>query len=98
MAKLINRNEPQKPIIQESANTERTVVNNKNTAKQKLDPKDRKNIKVSPSSFALLKTVSTLQSKKNYELIDEMIEYYVENNLTEREQRMLKNIIANQEN
>ncbi|EDX65324.1 Rep63C (plasmid) [Bacillus cereus NVH0597-99] len=36
-----------------------------------------------------------MKSMKNYEFIDEILEFYIANNLTEREQRILKNITSN---
>ena len=41
------------------------------------------------------KKVLTAQDRKNYEFIDEILEFYIANNLTEREQRILKNITSN---
>ncbi|MEW4237153.1 hypothetical protein Q0N71_30935 [Bacillus thuringiensis] len=80
------------------ANTERNVQStNNNTKPQKkvLTAQDRKNIKVTPESFSKIKTICTMKSMKNYEFIDEILEFYIANNLTEREQRILKNITSN---
>nr|WP_179874642.1 hypothetical protein [Bacillus cereus] len=82
----------------QSANTERNVQStNNNTKPQKkvLTAQDRKNIKVTPESFSKIKTICTMKSMKNYEFIDEILEFYIANNLTEREQRILKNITSN---
>ncbi|PFA84024.1 hypothetical protein CN321_01130 [Bacillus thuringiensis] len=95
---LIKRETPQEPKITQSANTERNVQNtNTNTMPQKkvLTAQDRKNIKVTPESFSKIKTICTMKSMKNYEFIDEILEFYIANNLTEREQRILKNITSN---
>ncbi|MGE7891222.1 hypothetical protein ACQKN7_28395 [Bacillus cereus] len=95
---LIKRETPQEPKITQSANTERNVQStNNNTAPQKkvLTAQDRKNIKVTPESFSKIKTICTMKSMKNYEFIDEILEFYIANNLTEREQRILKNITSN---
>nr|WP_088325584.1 hypothetical protein [Bacillus cereus] len=95
---LIKRETPQEPKIAQSANTERNVQStNKNKAPQKkvLTAQDRKNIKVTPESFSKIKTICTMKSMKNYEFIDEILEFYIANNLTEREQRILKNITSN---
>jgi hypothetical protein len=35
-----------------------------------------------------------MKSYKNYEFIDKAVESYIQNNLTEREQRILKNLIS----
>lgn len=58
----------------------------------KLGSTNRKNIKVSPDTFNLVKTISTMKSIKNYEFIDIAVAKYIENELTEREQRILKNL------
>ncbi|EOV9528911.1 hypothetical protein [Bacillus cytotoxicus] len=95
---LIKRKTPQEPKIAQSANTERNVQStNNNTAPKKkvLTAQDRKNIKVTPESFSKIKTICTMKSMKNYEFIDEILEFYIANNLTEREQRILKNITSN---
>lgn len=95
---LIKRETPQEPKITQSANTERNVqsTNNNITPKKKiLTAQDRKNIKVTPESFSKIKTICTMKSMKNYEFIDEILEFYITNNLTEREQRILKNITSN---
>lgn len=94
---LIKRETPQEPKITQSANTERNVQStNNNTTPQKkvLTAQDRKNIKVTPESFSKIKTICTMKSLKNYEFIDEILEFYIANNLTEREQRILKNITS----
>lgn len=95
---LIKRETPQEPKITQSANTERNVQStNNNTTPQKkvLTAQDRKNIKVTPESFSKIKTICTMKSLKNYEFIDEILEFYIANNLTEREQRILRNITSN---
>ena len=95
---LIKRETPQEPKITQSANTERNVqiTNNNITPKKKvLTAQDRKNIKVTPESFSKIKTICTMKSMKSYEFIDEILEFYIANNLTEREQRILKNITSN---
>ena len=94
---LIKRETPQEPKIAQSANTERNVQstnNNITPTKKVLTAQDRKNIKVTPESFSKIKTICTMKSMKNYEFIDEILEFYIANNLTEREQRILKNITS----
>ncbi|MHC2836202.1 hypothetical protein [Bacillus sp. F9_6S_D1_P_5] len=95
---LIKRETPQEPKIAQSANTERNVQSTNNNiapTKKVLTAQDRKNIKVTPESFSKIKTICTMKSMKNYEFIDEILEFYIANNLTEREQRILKNITSN---
>ncbi|PGZ57370.1 hypothetical protein COE58_25850 [Bacillus cereus] len=91
---LIKRNTPEEPVITQSANTERTIQNN-SIKKTVLTAKDRKNIKIAPDTFSKIKTICTMKSMKNYEFIDELLEFYIANQLTEREQRILKNITSN---
>ncbi|OKA18083.1 hypothetical protein BJR05_27545 [Bacillus cereus] len=76
--------------MNETANTTRNTQ-----GKKVLTAQDRKNIKVTPESFSKIKTICTMKSMKNYEFIDEILEFYIANNLTEREQRILKNITSN---
>ncbi|PEE04556.1 MULTISPECIES: hypothetical protein [Bacillus cereus group] len=87
---LVNREPSKEPKIKETANTTRNTQQ-----KKALTSQDRKNIKVTPESFSKIKTICTMKSMKNYEFIDEILEFYIANNLTEREQRILKNITSN---
>ncbi|PEQ54357.1 hypothetical protein [Bacillus cereus] len=87
---LVNREPSKEPNINETANTTRNTQ-----GKKVLTAQDRKNIKVTPESFSKIKTICTMKSMKNYEFIDEILEFYIANNLTEREQRILKNITSN---
>lgn len=88
---LIDRNVPKGAIPDQEADTQRNADFPKKE-KKKLSANDRKNIKVSPESFDLIKTISTMKSYKNYEFIDIAVESYIKNNLTEREQRILRNL------
>lgn len=93
---LINRNVPDNPEIKESADTKRKseqVPLSANKRKEQILGSDRKNIKVTPHTFSKVKTLMLLQDKKQYELIDDIIDYYIEGNLSDREKRMLKNTI-----
>ncbi|PDY73575.1 hypothetical protein [Bacillus cereus] len=87
---LVKRELPKDPNINDKANTQRNTQ-----GKKVLTAQDRKNIKVTPESFSKIKTICTMKSMKNYEFIDEILEFYIANNLTEREQRILKNITSN---
>ncbi|MED1640063.1 hypothetical protein P4V01_24585 [Bacillus thuringiensis] len=87
---LVKRELPKDPNINDKANTTRNTQ-----GKKVLTAQDRKNIKVTPESFSKIKTICTMKSMKNYEFIDEILEFYIANNLTEREQRILKNITSN---
>ena len=90
---LIDRKEPQNPTIKESADTERKLnIATPTKSEAKLQSKDRKNIKVSPNTFSLLKTICTMKELKLYELIDELLHVYTEERVTDRDKRMLKNI------
>lgn len=88
---LIDRNVPKGAIPDQEADTQRNADFPKKE-KKKLSANDRKNIKVSPESFDLIKTISTMKSYKNYEFIDIAVKSYIKNNLTEREQRILRNL------
>ena len=93
MSSLINRKIPQGATANKEADPRRKVTIQEKSSK-KILASERKNIKVSPSTFDLIKTISTMKSYKNYEFIDKAVESYIQNNLTEREQRILKNLIS----
>lgn len=96
---LINREEPKIPVVKETVDISRNIQKSDEKEKKKtktLTAKDRKNIKVEPDIFNEIKTISTMKGKKNYEIIRDAIESYKNNNLTDRERRILKNITSNQ--
>lgn len=88
---LIDRNIPKSAEPKQQSNTKR-IIEHTEVKKNKPDPQTRKNIKVSPETFNLIKTISTMKSFKNYEFIDRALESYINNELTEREQRILRNL------
>ncbi|PEL63308.1 hypothetical protein CN526_26760 [Bacillus wiedmannii] len=57
--------------------------------KNSLSATDRKNIKVSPETLNKIKTICTMKDMKNYELIDEILDYYIANKLNANEQNNL---------
>ncbi|WP_242243594.1 hypothetical protein [Bacillus cereus group sp. BfR-BA-01309] len=57
--------------------------------KNSLSAADRKNIKVSPETLNKIKTICTMKDIKNYELIDEILDYYITNKLNSNEQNNL---------
>lgn len=89
---LIDRNIPKTAEAKHQANTTRKT-NESILKPTKLGSTERKNIKVSPNSFKLIKAICTMRSYKNYEFIDVALEEYIKNNMSEREQRILKNLI-----
>ncbi|HDR8493684.1 TPA: hypothetical protein QC448_004779 [Bacillus cereus] len=62
--------------------------------KNSLSATDRKNIKVSPETLNKIKAICTMKGIKNYELIDEMLDYYIGNKLNSNEQKNLNDLIS----
>lgn len=62
--------------------------------KKSLSTTERKNIKVSPETLNKIKAICTMKDMKNYELIDEMLDYYVDNKLNSNEQDNLNDILS----
>ncbi|PEI77405.1 hypothetical protein COM40_11985 [Bacillus wiedmannii] len=62
--------------------------------KNSLSAADRKNIKVSPETLNKIKAICTMKDMKNYELIDEMLDYYIANKLNSNEQDNLNDILS----
>ncbi|SIR95145.1 hypothetical protein SAMN05878494_5373 [Bacillus cereus] len=73
-----------------------TPVQDNPTTKKKnsLSAADRKNIKVSPETLNKIKTICTMKDMKNYELIDEILDYYIANTLNAHEQNILNDIVS----
>lgn len=69
--------------------------NPKTQKKNSLSAADRKNIKVSPESLSKIKAICTMKDMKNYEFIDEILNFYITNKLNEREKHTLNDIISN---
>ncbi|PEI49966.1 hypothetical protein [Bacillus toyonensis] len=62
--------------------------------KSSLSATERKNVKVSPETLNKIKAICTIKDIKNYELIDEMLDYYINNNLNSNEKTNLTDIIS----
>ncbi|PEX83252.1 hypothetical protein [Bacillus cereus] len=62
--------------------------------KNSFSAADRKNIKVSPETLNKIKAICTMKDMKNYEFIDEMLDYYITNKLNECEQHTLNDIVS----
>lgn len=73
-----------------------TPVQDNPASKKKnlLSAADRKNIKVSPETLNKIKTICTMKDMKNYELIDEILDYYIANALNAHEQNILNEIVS----
>ncbi|MGH0511081.1 hypothetical protein ACQVN8_25275 [Bacillus paranthracis] len=73
-----------------------TPVQDNPTTKKKnsLSAADRKNIKVSSETLNKIKTICTMKDMKNYELIDEILDYYISNKLNAHEQNILTDIVS----
>ncbi|MGI8305164.1 hypothetical protein [Bacillus paranthracis] len=63
-------------------------------AKKPLSTTERKNIKVSAETLNKIKAICTIKDMKNYELIDEMLSYYIDNKLNSNEQNNLNDIMS----
>ncbi|CAI8740359.1 hypothetical protein COM13_12640 [Bacillus pseudomycoides] len=59
-----------------------------------LSAADRKNIKVSPETLNKIKAICTMKDIKNYEFIDEILDYYIANKLNSNEKNNLNEIIS----
>lgn len=88
---LIDRKVPKTAKTQNEADTNRDT-NIEVVKREKLTVQERKNIKVSPETLNLIKAICTMKSLKMYEFVDESVEFYIKNSMTEREQRILKNL------
>ncbi|KAB2460804.1 hypothetical protein F8160_00270 [Bacillus sp. CH126_4D] len=62
--------------------------------KNSLPASDRKNIKVSLETLNKMKAICTMKDMKNYELIDEMLDYYITNKLNSNEQNDLNDVLS----
>lgn len=98
MARLLDREDKQPPKISELADTKRNVGSEKNTKsnKEKFTASDRKNIKVNPDTMLKLEVVANNffdRKMKQYELQDILVNFYIENALESRQQKILKDLL-----
>ncbi|PER24666.1 hypothetical protein CN490_22955 [Bacillus cereus] len=63
--------------------------------KNSLSATDRKNIKVSSETLNKIKAICTMKDMKNYELIDEILDYYIVNKLNDHQKNTLNDIVSN---
>ncbi|MGR5965452.1 MULTISPECIES: hypothetical protein [Bacillus cereus group] len=99
---LLKRDQPKDPKINEAADVSRDTEENTsssqpiadatNPQKKQVGSQNRKNIKVSPDTFRLIENIGTLRSLKKYEVINELLENFIKNELTEREQKLLQTL------
>ncbi|HDR7598934.1 TPA: hypothetical protein QCX65_002284 [Bacillus mycoides] len=104
---LIKRQQPKDPKITEAADVTRkvedhtpssqTIAEATNQHKKQVGSQNRKNIKVSPDTFSLIENICTLRSLKKYEVIDELLENFIKNELTEREQKLLQTLSSKED-
>lgn len=105
MANLLQRKEKDIPNVIESDTTDRRILNKKTKKKNvpikgKIIEKDgvkkyvydddRKNLKLSETDLRAIKGISTAQNLKTYEVINKIVNYYVENGLDDRTRKIIQ--------
>lgn len=100
--KITNRNKPSRPHVPttsvnqtssvgtENKNETKTVLPSKNKLKKEYKAVERLTLKVDPPDLELVKLLSSLENKKNYEMANEMIQFYMNNKLEDRERRIVE--------
>lgn len=100
--KITNRNKPSRPQVSttsvnqtssvgtEIKNETKTVLPSKNKLKKEYKAVERLTLKVDPPDLELVKLLSSLENKKNYEMANEMIQFYMNNKLEDRERRIVE--------
>ncbi|EAD1625636.1 replication and copy control-associated protein [Listeria monocytogenes] len=97
MARLIDRKDKEQAQVVQQADTTRQV-NSTRKKEQKISAKDRKNIKINPDDMLLLDTIAHnfFETKlKQYELINLLLEHWVDTKLEPRQQKILKDLLKN---
>lgn len=103
--KITNRKKPSRPQVPttstpsvnqtssvgtENKNETKTVSPSKNKLKKEYKAVERLTLKVDPPDLELVKLLSSLENKKNYEMANEMIQFYMNNKLEDRERRIVE--------
>ncbi|EDJ9854152.1 replication and copy control-associated protein [Listeria monocytogenes] len=97
MARLIDRKDKEQAQVKTQADTSRKV-NTKSNSEKKVNAKDRKNIKVNPDDMLLIDTIANnfFETKlKHYELVNLLLENWVDTKLEPRQQKILKDLFKN---
>ena len=103
---LINKKVPITPQAKETATTDRTVLAEESSEMPKrkqhikgvvperfvLGAKDHKNIKVSEDDLDLIKSIAATRDMKVYEVIHEMLIRFAENDLNDREIKLINSL------
>lgn len=83
---LLDRQPKTRPAVNDIGESSR-VVPKKKTG---YSATDRKTIKVDPPVKNRVEILKSITDKKEYLLLEEMVDFYINNNLDEREQRIVK--------
>ncbi|MBO0441516.1 hypothetical protein [Candidatus Enterococcus ikei] len=83
---LLDRQAKGRPSVQDIGESSR-VVPKKNKG---YSASQRKTIKVDPPVKNRVEILKSITDKKEYLLLEEIVDFYINNNLDEREQRIVK--------
>lgn len=96
MARLIDRKDKETPKIEQVADTTRNIPQREKKQSASFSAKDRKNIKVNPDTMTKLEVIANNffdKKIKQYELQDILVDYYIQNALETRQQKILRDLL-----
>jgi hypothetical protein len=60
--------------------------------KDEYTASDRKTLKVDPPVYDLVKSINQIEGGKIYKKVEEIVQFYIENKMTDRDRRIVRNI------
>lgn len=85
------------PSVNDQVDINRNIrqSNSKNSPIYKKDEytaSDRKTLKVDPPVYDLVKSINQIEGGKIYKKVEEIVQFYIENKMTDRDRRIVRNI------
>ncbi|MBC1917026.1 hypothetical protein [Listeria seeligeri] len=93
---LMNR-EKKIPSVDDQVEIDRNLRQNNVISKplyqkDEYTASDRKTLKVDPPVYDLVKSINQIEGGKIYKKVEEIVQFYIENKMTDRDRRIVRNI------
>lgn len=94
---IINRNKEsiERPTV-ENISSEPIPEKKKKTQKKEFKASERLTLKIDPPDLEKLKLITRFEGGALYEKVSKIIEFYLENNYEDRDKKIIKRILENE--
>lgn len=86
---LLDRASKERPGVGDKGSNRRIEKNLTKT----VSAKDRKTLKVDPECKDKIEIIKNILGSKEYEIANEMVDFFISNNMDERQQRIIKRML-----